>query len=130
MKSKMTLLPSRQGATGGDPPPRPNGYQDAATHDYEVKTEEAIELAPALETMSNVQRKKVVKDRQENPNKPIEDVVEDAKTGAKVIQVIATITARVHTALKTFAKEEGRLQDEAAAVLIEEALVGRELLDE
>ena len=35
-----------------------------------------------------------------------------------------------HSALQQFAREEGTNQDEAAAILIEEALTGRGLLEE
>lgn len=105
--------------------------QDAATdRNYDVNEDDAVVLALEMESMTDAQRKNVVKDRQEHPDKPVDDVVEDAKTGAKVVQVVATISPRVHTALQEFAKDVGRLQDEAAAALIEEALVGRELLDE
>lgn len=105
--------------------------QDAATdQNYEVNAEDALVLAQEMMPMSDAQRKKVVKDRQERPEKPVEEVIEDAKSGAQIIQVVATITLNVHVALQKFAKDEGRLQDEAAAALIEEALVGRGLLDE
>lgn len=104
--------------------------QDASENELgEPDVEVAVKLAEDLQPMSGVQRKKVVRERKENPKKPIEDVVEDAKTGGKVIQVIATVTSTVHRAIQSVASEEDVTQDEAAAGLIEEALTGRGLLE-
>ena len=49
--------------------------------------------------------------------------------GARVTQVVATVTQDTHRALKRFASDEGTSQDEAAVALIEEALTGRGLLE-
>lgn len=104
--------------------------QDAA-NDSEGKpnSKAAIQLAGEMASMSNVQRKKIVEERKEHPERPVDEVIEHAKTGAKVTQIVVTVTQDTHVALQGFAKEEGTNQDEAAAVLIEEALVGRGLLD-
>jgi len=104
--------------------------QDASENELgEPDVALALKLAEDMQPMSGVQRKKVVKERKENPQKPIEDVIENAKTGGKVIQVIATVTLGVHRAIQSVASEESVTQDEAAAGLIEEALTGRGLLD-
>ena len=92
--------------------------------------EVAVQLAREMAPMSGVQRKKVAKERTENPNRSVEEVIERAKTGSKVMQIVATVTQETHVALQRFAKEEGSNQDEAAAILIEEALAGRGLLEE
>ncbi len=104
--------------------------QDAATvENYRnPDPQEAITLAKEMERMSGVQRKKLVQDRKEHPEKPVDDVIEDAKTGSKVTQIIATVTQDTHAAVQRFAKEECTSQDEATVMLIEEALVGRGLL--
>ena len=60
----------------------------------------------------------------------MDEVIEYAKTGARVVQVTATITQETHAALQKVAKEEDSVQDAAAAMLIEEALVSRGLLEE
>ena len=105
--------------------------QDAATgDDGRPDLEAAIILAQEMEQMTDVQRKKVIKERKENPGKPVSDVIEDAKTGSKVTQIRVTVTRDTHDAIRKFAREEGTDQDEAAATLIEEALVGRGLLEE
>ncbi len=96
--------------------------QDAASEGNEVNTEVAIKLAEEMRTMPGVQHKKIAQERKNNPQKPVDEVIEDAKTGSKVVQILATVTADTHTALQTFAKEENCNQDEAAATLIEIAL--------
>ena len=104
--------------------------QDASNDDGVPDPEVAKKLAQEMAPMSGVQRKKVVKERHEHPERPVDDVIERAKTGEKVIQIVATVTQDTHTALQRFAREEGSTQDEAAVVLIEEALAGRGLLEE
>ncbi|MYD98219.1 MAG: ParB/RepB/Spo0J family partition protein [Gammaproteobacteria bacterium] len=98
---------------------------DAGAPDADV----AVRLAKEMEPMSGPQRKNVVAQRREDPDKPIEDVIETAKTGARVYQVVATVTHDTHRAIQALATDEKVTQDEAAAGLIEEALTGRGLLD-
>lgn len=106
--------------------------QDSAIDDKgEINKEVALQLAEEIKLMPGVQRDKFSKIRQQQPDKPIEDVLEDAKSGEQVIQIVATVTRAVHSAVQSFAKEEEvNTQDEAVAMLIEEALVGRGLLEE
>lgn len=89
----------------------------------------AVRLARDMQPMSGPQRKNVVRQRKDNPDTPIEDVIEIAKTGSRVIQVVATVTQTTHQAIRSFASDENLTQDEAAAGLIEEALTGRGFLD-
>ena len=104
--------------------------QDASEDDFgEPDAVLAVKLAKEMQDMTGVQRKKVFEDRQENPQKPIEDVIENAKTGGRVIQVITTVTLSVHRAIQSVAAEESVTQDEAVAALLEEALTGRGLLE-
>ena len=105
--------------------------QDASVRDDgESDPDTAVKLAKEMVPMSGVQRKKIVQERKESPEKPIDDLIEDARSGSKVTQVNATVTLRVHTALRKFATNERINQDEAAATLIERALVEEGLLDE
>ena len=105
--------------------------QDASNDDEGYPSPEiAVKLAREMAQMTGIQRKKVVEERREHPGKPVDEVIEHAKTGAKVVQVVATITQETHAALQKVAKEEDSLQDAAAAMLIEEALVSRGLLEE
>ena len=105
--------------------------QDSATaQDYgEPDPEIARKLAISMAEMSGVQRNKVVNELKENPSKPVDDVIENAKSSSRVIQVTATLTHRTHSALQKFASSEKLHQDEAAALLIELALTGEGLLD-
>ena len=88
----------------------------------------AITFASEMEQMSGPQQKKLVQEHKENPGATVADVIEKARTGSKVIQVIATVTEDVHFGIRKVASEDGTTQDEAAAALIEEALVNRELM--
>ena len=104
--------------------------QDAANdHEGNLNPEVAVKLAKEMSPMTDVQRNKIAKERKEHPERPVDEVIEHAKTGAKVMQIVATVTQDTHVALQRFARDEGHNQDEAAATLIEEALVGRGLLD-
>lgn len=105
--------------------------QDAATDEaHDVNVEFATTLALEMAPMSGPQRKNVTRVIKARPERRVEDVVEDAKTGSQVTQIIATVTRDTHRALQQFAREEGTNQDEAAVVLIEAALVTRGLLEE
>lgn len=105
--------------------------QDASNDENgDPNPEVAITLAREMAPMSGVQRSKVVEERKENPERPVDEVIERAKAGSKVVQIVATVTQTTHEALRRFAREESSNQDEAAAVLIEEALVGRGLIEE
>ena len=95
-----------------------------------VDVEAAVTLAQAMEPMTGTQQEKLAQERKENPDRPIDDAIEDARTGSKVVQVVATVTQETHTALQQFAKAEGIKQDEAAATLIVGALIDRDLLEE
>jgi ParB family transcriptional regulator, chromosome partitioning protein len=100
--------------------------QDAAAAGAEdADPKEAIKLAKELASMTGVQQKKLVKDREENPHAPVEEIIESAKTGAKVSQIIVTLTAEMHRSLQNYAHNEGTTQDDAAATLIEEGLTGK-----
>ena len=105
--------------------------QDASIdHSGAPNLEVAIQLASEMAAMSGLQRQKVIKERKKNPNKPIDEVIEQAKTGSRVFRIVAEVTQDTHAAIQRFANEESTSQDEAAVVLIEEALTGRGFLDE
>ena len=95
---------------------------DAASTSGKVDEKEAVALAKEMSQMSGEQQKRVVKQRQEDPETPVEDVLEAAKSSAKVTQVIVTLSAATHKSLQAFAAEDSITQDEAAAALIEDGL--------
>ncbi len=90
----------------------------------------AVQLAKEMAPMSNAQRKRVTQEFQEHPELPVDELIERAKSGSKVVQIVTTVTQSTHAAVQQFAKEEGSNQDAAVATLIEEALVGRGLLED
>jgi hypothetical protein len=82
-----------------------------------------------MATMTDAQRRKLVKERRESPQTTVDDAIEQARTGSRIQEIIVTLTGDAHTALQRYAADEGVSQDEAAAGLIQEGLVGRGLLE-
>jgi len=93
-------------------------------------SEQAIKLARAIMPMSGAQRKRVADELRDRPDRPLDDIIEDASSGLKIIQIAVSVGQKTHRALQRFAREEYMNQDEAAASLIEEALIGRGLMAE
>ena len=103
--------------------------QDASCDvDNNPNSEISEQLALEMSSMSGAQRKKLAQERRDNPNTPVNELIESAKTGSKITQIAVTLTQDAHRALQQFATAEESNQDEAAATLIEEALAGRGLL--
>ena len=96
--------------------------QDAASVTGETNEAEAVVFAKSMKTMSGVQQTKVIKERKSDPEVPVDDVIESAKAGAKVTQIVVTLSSTLHSSLRSFAKAESQNQDDAAAALIEEGL--------
>lgn len=96
--------------------------QDAASVTGSTNEKDAVVFAKEMKAMSGAQQTRIIKERETNPEVPVDDVIENAKTGTKVTQVIVTLSSTVHSSLQTFAKSEGQNQDDAAAALIEEGL--------
>ncbi|MGC4116785.1 MAG: ParB/RepB/Spo0J family partition protein [Myxococcales bacterium] len=95
---------------------------DAAGTGGKVDETEAVTFAKELAPMSGEQQKRVVKQRQDDPEIPVEEVLEAAKSSAKVTQIVVTLSATTHKSLQAFASEDSVTQDEAAAALIEDGL--------
>lgn len=105
--------------------------QDAATdQDGRPNLDVAVTLAKEMEQMTGPQRTKFSQELKKNPEKPIDDKIEDAKTGARITQIVVTVTQDTHAAIQQFAKEEGTNQNDATSTLIQEALISRGLLEE
>lgn len=96
--------------------------QDAVFETGDDDPKEAVKLAKELSKMSGVQRKKVEEQVKEDPNRSLDDVVEQAKSGEKITQIVVTLGEQAHRSLNRFAKDEQTTQDDAAASLIEESL--------
>ncbi|MBA7646546.1 Nucleoid occlusion protein [subsurface metagenome] len=102
----------------------------AAKEDRKINATKAVHLAREISPMSGVQQQKVADEIRNAPDKPMLEVIERAKTGEKLIQIMVTITATVHQSLQTYARAEGTTQDDAAGTLIEEGLETRGYLEE
>lgn len=99
--------------------------QDAASASGAMDAGEAVTLAKEMAGMSGEQARRLQKVREQAPDSPVDEVIESAKEQTRVTQVIVTLGAEAHEALQAFAREEGTNQDDAAGVLIAEALQGR-----
>lgn len=100
--------------------------QDASSAGRDVPDpEEAVQLARELGGMSGAQQDALVKQRAENPDTPVDELVESAKSGAKVVQILVRMSGDGHQALKDYAKAEGTTIDDAARTLIEEGLTAK-----
>lgn len=104
--------------------------QDAASATGAYNPEEAVKFAKELAPMSGAQQRKLVKERQEDPDRSADEVIEEAKRGGPVTQIIATLGAAEHRALQAYAKKEGIHQDGAAALLITDGLTAGGYLNE
>ncbi|MFW6116271.1 MAG: ParB/RepB/Spo0J family partition protein [bacterium] len=96
--------------------------QDAAATTGELDPEDAVKLAKEMSSMSGAQQKKIQDDLQRDPSMSVDEVIEYAKSGGKVTQIIVTLGRELHASLSKFADAEGTNQDDAAASLIEEGL--------
>ncbi|WP_369055629.1 ParB/RepB/Spo0J family partition protein [Kineococcus terrestris] len=100
--------------------------QDAsAASSGEPNPEEAVLLARELSGMSGAQQSLLVKKRQQDPSLDVDELVESAKSGDRIIQIVVTMSGAGHASLKAFAKEEGTSMDDAARNLIESGLADR-----
>jgi ParB family chromosome partitioning protein len=99
--------------------------QDAACVTGKFNEEEAIVLAKELSQMSGAQQERVVKKREEDPESDVSEIIEAAKTGEKITQVVVTIGAALHQSLKQYAKDEDTTVDDAVGTLIKEGLSGK-----
>jgi len=99
--------------------------QDAASVTGDFKVDDAITLAKELSTMSGAQQTRVMQQKEDNPTAGIDEIIEAAKTGEKITQIVVTVTSTVHKSLKQYAKDESTNIDDAAASLITEGLISK-----
>lgn len=99
--------------------------QDAASVSGEFDAAEAVVLAKELAGMSGAQQDRVVRRREDDPTADVTEIIEAAKTGDKITQIVVTVGTTLHQSLKQYAKDEATSVDDAACTLIEEALTGK-----
>ena len=90
--------------------------------EQEADEETYARLARELTGFSGPQRARLISEVEKTPDREIDELFEDAATGARVVTVIVTLTGAAHSALQEYAKDAGTNQDNAAAMLLTEAL--------
>ena len=96
--------------------------QRAASVSGEANPDEAVEFAKEMEPLSGIQQSKMVETREAKPDLASDIVIEDAKKGGKVTQLVVTVTSNVHASLRDYARTEDTNMDDAASMLIREGL--------
>lgn len=96
--------------------------QDAAAVKGGPDPRDAIQLAKEMSGMSGAQQKKIQQELERHPDISVDQVIEQAKGGGRITQIVVTLGQQAHASLGRFAQDEGATQDDAAALLIEEGL--------
>ena len=104
--------------------------QEASSASGDVNTGEAVEFALEMEPMSGAQQTDIVKSRNSSPDRAADEIIEEAKSGGKVTQVLITLTSEVHGALGQYAASQNTNTDDAAGMLIREGLSLNNFLEE
>jgi ParB family chromosome partitioning protein len=104
--------------------------QDAASVKGKPDPQEAVKFARELAGMSGANQERVVRQRRENPEVSADEIIESAKSGDKITEIVVKLGQNVHQVLQAYARDEGTTQDDAAAGLITEALVSKGYLEE
>ena len=91
---------------------------------------EAIQFAKEMDPMSGAQRAAIVKARESAPERSADDILEEAKSGGRLSQTVVTLSTEVHGALRQYAAAQDTTVDDAAGMLIREALYLNDFLDE
>ncbi len=103
--------------------------QDASLVDGEPDTQDAVTLAKEMAGMSGAQQEKLKQERQESPETPVDDIIEQSKSGSKITQIVVTLSETSRSSLQQYAQAEGTTQDDAAGGLIQEGLSGKGFLE-
>ena len=104
--------------------------QQAASAAGPVNSDDAVKFALEMAGMSGAQQRKIVSDRQKSPDAVADDIIENAKSGGRITQIVVTLTSEAHAALSQYAQTRGTNLDDAAGELIRSALYRDDQLDE
>ena len=104
--------------------------QEAASVTGTTNKAEAVQFAREMSTMSGVQQSAIVKERASDPTRSADDIIEQAKSGAKLTQIVVTLTSEIHSALGQYAESEGTNLNDAAGMLIKDGLYVNEFLED
>ena len=130
VKYDQLVEPLRQLVDTGLPVQTALRAQRAASVAGEVDGVEAVQFAKEMAPMSGVQQSKMITTRTKNPSMTAEDVIEDAKAGGRITQVVVTLSSDVHGALTKYAQSQGTNSDDAAGVLIRRGLYDNDFLED
>ena len=83
---------------------------------------EAVEFAKEMAPMSGAQQAKIIELRERDPALASDQVIENAKHGSKITQLIVTLSSQVHASLRQYADAESTNMDDAAHMLINNGL--------
>ena len=97
--------------------------QDALSTAGDPDPQEAVKMAKEMSSMTDAQQRRIQKKVKTHPSTSVDDVIEQAKSGERVTQINVTLGPQLHASLGRFATDEGTSMDEAAAQLIENALL-------
>ena len=130
VKYDQLVEPLRQLVDTGMPLQTALRAQQAASVSGSVNAEEAVQFAKEMAPMSGVQQSKIVSTRNINPTITADDIIEDAKAGGRITQVVVTLSSEVHGALTKYAQSQGTNSDDAAGILIRKALYDNDFLED
>lgn len=99
--------------------------QRAASVRGEFDPETAAKLAAEIPSMIGAQRDRLVKDLVAEPDRSVDDVIEDQKSNRRLVQMNIRLFVSVKERLDRFADIEGTTQEDAARQLIEEGLAAK-----
>lgn len=105
--------------------------QDAAgVGETHFDKDEAIKIAKEMSSMSGAQQKKIQTELSQDPTADVDTVIERAKSGNKITQIVVTLGEQQHSSLGAFARDEATTLDDAAATLIETGLSTKGYLEQ
>ena len=96
----------------------------------DVNEEDAVKFAKEMAPMSGAQQSKIVNTRTQNPDMTADELIEDAKAGGKITQVVVTLSSETHGALTKYAHSQGTNNNDAAGILIRSALYDNDFLED
>ena len=128
VKYDQLVEPLRQLVDTGLPIQTALRAQRAASVTGDIDVDEAVQFAKEMSPMSGAQQSKIVATRSKNPSLTAEDVIEDAKAGGKITQVVVTLSSEVHNALTQYARSQGTNSDDAAGILIRRGLYDNDFI--
>lgn len=103
--------------------------QRAASVSGETSVEEAVQFAKDMSPMSGVQQDAIVKKRESNPTQPIDEVIESARSGGRLTQIVVTLTSEIHSALGRYSESQSTNMNDAAGKLIQDGLFMNDFLE-